>query len=88
MRRWRPYLAQQVGGLGLECPPTATNFVLINFPKTPGKTAMDAEAFLASHGYLTRGLANYDLPDTLRITIGLEADNRAVVELLTEFVGR
>ncbi len=87
VRRWRPWMAQQIGGLGLECPPTATNFVLINFPAESGKTAKDAEAYLASRGYLTRGLSNYDLPDTLRITIGLEEHNRAVVDLLREFVG-
>ena len=85
VRRWRPWLAQQIGGLGFECPPTATNFVLINFPNQPGKTAKDAEAFLASRGYITRLLGNYDLPDTMRITIGLEEHNRAVVELLREF---
>jgi histidinol-phosphate aminotransferase len=86
-RLWRGWLAQQLGGLGLDCPPTATNFVLINFPDAPGKSAKDAEAYLASHGYITRGLGNYDLPNTLRITIGLEEHNRAVVELLREFVG-
>ncbi len=85
-RTWRSWLAQQLGGLGLDCPPTATNFVLINFPAEPGKSAKDAEAFLASHGYITRGLGNYDLPNTLRITIGLEEHNRAVVELLRDFV--
>jgi histidinol-phosphate aminotransferase len=87
-RTWRAWLAQQLGGIGLDCPPTATNFVLINFPAEPGKSAKDAEAFLASHGYITRGLGNYDLPNTLRITIGLEEHNRAVVQLLEAFVGR
>jgi histidinol-phosphate aminotransferase len=87
VRRWRPWLIQQIGGLGVECPPTATNFVLLNFDGSR-RTASEAEAFLASRGYLTRGLANYDLPNVLRITIGLEEHNRAVVELLAEFMGR
>jgi histidinol-phosphate aminotransferase len=85
-RTWRSWLAQQLGGLGYDCPPTATNFVLINFPAEPGKSARDAEAYLASHGYITRGLGNYDLPNTLRITIGLEEHNRAVVDLLGAFI--
>ena len=57
-------------------------------PKPPGKPAVEAEAFLASKGYLTRGVSNYGLPDHLRITIGLEEHNRAVVDALAEFMGR
>jgi histidinol-phosphate aminotransferase len=86
--QWRPWLTQQLSGLGLEVTPSAANFVLIRFPTTPGLTAADAEAFLAARGYLTRGVASYGLPEHLRVTIGLEAHNRAVVDLLAEFLGR
>ena len=85
---WRAWLTQQIGGLGLEVTPSAANFILAHFPTTPGKTARDAEAYLASHGYLTRGVASYGLPEHLRITIGLEEHNRAIVELLAAFLGR
>jgi histidinol-phosphate aminotransferase len=84
---WRSWLTQQLGGLGLEVTPSAANFVLAHFPTTPGLTARDAEAFLASHGYLTRGVASYGLPEHLRITIGLEEHNRAMVDLLAGFLG-
>jgi len=86
VERWRPYFVQQLGGIGLEPVPSAANFVLVGFPKTPGKSAAEAEAYLAKRGYIVRGVANYGLPDHLRITIGLEEHNRAVVELLTEFM--
>ncbi|QUD86914.1 histidinol-phosphate transaminase [Phenylobacterium montanum] len=85
---WRPFLTQQLGGLGLEVVPSAANFVLARFPTTPGKTAAEAEAYLASKGYLTRGVGGYGLPEHLRITVGLEEHNRAVVEHLAEFMGR
>jgi len=85
---WRPWLTQQLGGLGLEVAPSAANFVLVRFPKTAGKTAVEAEAFLASRGYLVRGVGNYGLPDHVRITIGLEEHNRAVVDLIAEFMAR
>lgn len=88
VEQWRPWLAQQIGGLGLEVTPSAANFVLVNFPTTPGKTALEAEAFMASKGYLTRAVANYGLPNAVRITIGLEEHNRTVVELLREFLTR
>ena len=51
-----------------------------------GKTAPEAEAFLASRGLIVRGVANYGLPGHLRITLGLEEHNRALVEALAEFL--
>jgi histidinol-phosphate aminotransferase len=87
VEQWRPWLTQQLGGLGLEVVgPSATNFVLIGFPKTPGRTAADADEFLSARGLLTRRLLNYGLPDHLRLTIGLEEHNRAVVEALAAFM--
>lgn len=88
VEQWRPWLTQQLGGLGLEVTPSAANFVLATFPTTPGKTAREAEAFLASKGYLVRAVANYGLPNAIRITVGLEEQNRAVVEHLATFMGR
>jgi histidinol-phosphate aminotransferase len=85
---WRPWLTQQLGGLGLEVTPSGANYILVRLPTTPGKTAKDAEAFMASRGYLLRGVANYGLPEHIRITIGLESHNRALAELFAEFLGR
>jgi histidinol-phosphate aminotransferase len=83
---WRPWLTQQLGGLGLDVTPSSANFVLVGFPRTPGRTAGEAEAFLSQHGLIVRGVGGYGLPDHLRITIGLEAHNRAVVETLRDFL--
>ncbi|MGZ3376363.1 MAG: histidinol-phosphate transaminase [Phenylobacterium sp.] len=84
---WRPWLTQQLGGLGLEVVArSAANFVLVGFPQIPGRTAADAEAFLASRGLLVRGVGLYGLPDHLRMTIGLEAHNRALVDALADFM--
>lgn len=87
METWRPWLTQQLGGLGLEVVgPSAANFVLVGFPTTPGKTAAEADAFLSSKGLLVRAVGLYGLPDHLRITIGLEENNRAIVDALAEFM--
>jgi histidinol-phosphate aminotransferase len=88
VEQWRPWLVQQLGGIGLEVLPSAANFLLVHFPTTPGKTAAEAEAFLASRGYLTRGVSSYGLPEYLRFNIGLEQHNRDVVELIAEFLKR
>ena len=66
--------------------PSGANFVLVGFPPTPGKTAAEAEAYLAGQGLIVRGVANYGLPHHLRITIGLEEHNRALAEHLREFM--
>ena len=86
VNQWRPWMAQQLGGLGLEPLPSAANFVLVGFPPTPGRTAAEADAFLSARGLIVRYVAGYGLPNHLRITIGLEEHNRAVVEALAEFM--
>ncbi len=86
VRQWRPWMTQQLGGLGLEVGPSQGNFVLPRFPTTPGRSAAEAEAFLTARGILVRGLVNYGIDDALRITIGLEEQNRTVVEALAEFM--
>jgi histidinol-phosphate aminotransferase len=84
---WRPWLTQQLGGVGLEVvSPSATNFLLVGFPKTSGRTAAEAEVFLASRGLLVRAVALYGLPDHLRITVGLETQNRALIDALHDFM--
>ncbi|HEY2050682.1 MAG TPA: histidinol-phosphate transaminase [Caulobacteraceae bacterium] len=88
VEQWRPWLTQQLGGLGLEVVPSFANFIMAGFPTTPGRSAAEAEAFLASRGLLVRGVAGYGLPNHLRVTIGLEEHNRALIEALGEFLGR
>ena len=83
---WRPWLAQQLGGLGLEAVPSAGNFMLIGFPRSGGRVAAEAEAFLARRGLILRGVGGYGLPDHLRLTVGLEAHNRAVIDALANFL--
>ncbi|HEY2752944.1 histidinol-phosphate transaminase [Phenylobacterium sp.] len=84
---WRPWLTQQLGGLSLEVVGgSATNFVLVGFPRTAGRTAAEAEVFLASRGVLVRSAHLYGLEDHLRATIGLEDQNRALVEALADFM--
>jgi histidinol-phosphate aminotransferase len=83
---WRPWLIQQMAGLGLDIVPSCANFVLAGFPSDGARTAKAAEAFLAARGLLVRGVAGYGLPNHIRITVGLEAHNRAVVDALAAFM--
>lgn len=80
---WRPRLTQQLRGIGLEVINSGGNFVLVGFPA--GRAAA-AEDHLASRGLIVRGVAGYGLPDHLRITIGLEEHNQAIVDALADFL--
>jgi histidinol-phosphate aminotransferase len=83
---WLPWLTQQLGGLGLEVSPSVCNFLLIHFPETPGRTAAEADNYLKQNGYILRANSAPNLGNTLRLTIGMEEDNRAVVDLLAAFM--
>lgn len=81
------FLAQQLGGLGLEFQPGAGNFILVKFPDAPGFRASDIEAFLAEGGVIVRGMAAYGLGAWLRVSIGAAEANRRFIERLSEKFG-
>lgn len=83
--KWLAFLTSEITKLGLKAYPSIGNFVLVEFPKEP-HTASAANNFLMERGLIVREVANYGLPDCLRISIGLEEDNRAVVATLKEFL--
>jgi histidinol-phosphate aminotransferase len=84
--RWRAWLTGQLAGLGLEVTPSVCNFVMVHFPSDGQKTAEAADEFLNSRGIITRRIAGYGLPDSLRITIGLEDEMHATADALADFM--
>jgi histidinol-phosphate aminotransferase len=86
--RWLPWVTAELEKLGLCVTPSVGNFVLIHFPDGAGKSAAEADAWLLDRGVVLRRVANYGLPDALRMTIGSEEANRATVACLTEFLGK
>jgi histidinol-phosphate aminotransferase len=85
---WRNWLTDEVTKLGLKVTPSVTNFILIHFPDTKGKTASEADAFLTKRGLVLRALDNYGLPNALRMTIGTEEANRLVADGLRDFMAQ
>jgi histidinol-phosphate aminotransferase len=83
---WLPWMLERVAALGLAVTPSVCNFVLIRFPKEAGRDAAAADKFLRSRGIIGRAMGGYGLPEALRITIGRDDENAAVVEGLAEFV--
>jgi histidinol-phosphate aminotransferase len=83
---WKTWLTDEIRKLDLRVDDSVGNFVLIHCSRDKGKTAADADHFLAHKGLILRGVGAYGLPDSLRLTVGPEAANRAVVTALAEFV--
>ena len=73
-------LQQACRQFGLSWLPSVGNFLCVNMSR-PGR-----EVFLAllKHGVIARPVDNYGLPDYLRISIGAEAENARLIEVLGE----
>jgi histidinol-phosphate aminotransferase len=84
---WRRRMAEALVGMGLEVTPSAANFLLIHFPKGNGRSAAEADAFLHRRSIILRRLEEYGLSSALRLTVGTEEDNQAVLEALAAFMG-
>ena len=84
-QQWLAWLSAELTKLGLKIHPSIANFLLVEFPE--GRhSAANANIALMERGYIPREVAGYGLPQCLRITIGLEEDNKAVVKMLSDFL--
>ncbi len=86
--RWLPWLSEQAQALGLRVTPSVGNFLLLHFKPSGVHTAAAADAYLKSQGIIVRRVVGYGLPDALRVTVGSESDNRAVIDALATFLGK
>ena len=86
--KWLAWTTAEIEKLGLKVTPSVGNFILIHFPTEKGRDAASADEMLKSRGIILRRVAAYGLPNALRMTIGTEEDNRAVVAALAKLMGR
>ncbi|RAH98192.1 histidinol-phosphate transaminase [Acuticoccus sediminis] len=82
---WLPEVTRRVRELGFGVPDSVGNFVLIDFSTVPGGDAGEADDFLGARGCVLRRVAGYGLPQMLRMTIGDEEANEAVIAALAEY---
>ena len=85
---WRGHMSEALSGIGIGVTPSATNFLLLHFPKGNGRSAQDADTFLHERRMILRRIDEYGLPEALRMTIGTEEENRAVLDALTSFMAK
>lgn len=77
-------ISAELTRLGIEVIPSVTNFYLLRFDPESGKSGSEAAAFLQSCGIIPRPAGGSDV--FLRITVGLDHENDAVIEALTKYM--
>lgn len=82
--KWREWLREALGAIGIPSDPSHANFILAHF--ADASTAEAADEYLKTHGLVVRNVAGYGLAEFLRITIGDEIACRAVASTLAEFM--
>ncbi len=66
--------------MGLEFTPSQANFMLIN----TGKDAAKINGALLRKGVILRPVANYGMPNHMRVSVGLSAENKKAVQALKD----
>ena len=84
---WRPWLEEELAAIGLIVHPSIANFVLIEFGKSQSVGATQVYEYLLQNGIIGRALNGYGLTDHLRFSVGLEDDNKLLVNQISEFTG-
>lgn len=83
---WLPKVSDALAALGLTVTPSVGNFILIHFPDEPGRRAADADGYLLDRGIVLRRMESYGLANALRMTIGSQEANEAVIAALGAFM--
>jgi histidinol-phosphate aminotransferase len=83
--RWLKRLTAGCEALGLSVTPSSANFILIFFKPAP-QDAQRAKTFLTGRGIIPRDLGAGAPDNTLRVTIGLDHENEALLTALRVFM--
>ncbi|MBI3323420.1 MAG: histidinol-phosphate transaminase [Candidatus Omnitrophica bacterium] len=80
LREQKPLIYQALRELGLAYVPSAANFILFH----AGRKAPEVAQRLLRQGIIVRHMAAWDLPEHVRVTIGLPEENQAFIRALKE----
>lgn len=84
--RWQQIIAERVTAMDIKIVPSVTNFYLLDFKDIPNKSGAVAAHFLESKGIIPRSVGSISNPGYLRITVGLDDENEAVLKALAEYM--
>ena len=81
--QWQIRLQRELSAEGIYVVPSVTNFYLMHFENITGKSANEASDFLLAKGIIPRPVSDNRF---LRLTVGKDAENEAVIEVLKEYM--
>lgn len=81
---WMRWFEQQLGGLGVDFTPSVGNFILLHFKDAEAAAA--ANAHFLKNGIILRPAPAPKLGHSVRLSIGMDDENRRVIEALSEFL--
>ncbi|MDD9798279.1 MAG: aminotransferase class I/II-fold pyridoxal phosphate-dependent enzyme, partial [Alphaproteobacteria bacterium] len=84
--KWLMQINEALTKLGLTVIKSVTNFYLIRFDEFGTDGAAKAWEFLLQKNIIARPVSASGPENCLRLTIGLDEENRAVIQAFTEFV--
>lgn len=84
--KWLKIIADTVEAMGISVVPSVANFYLLKFPEADGKTGSQAAEFLKGRGIIPRPADGSD--QFLRITVGLDHENQAVLDALLAYMNQ
>jgi histidinol-phosphate aminotransferase len=84
--RWQQRIREELMTVGLRVVPSWANFYLVVFDDCPGKNAQGAADALQANGIVPRAVGGGGDHDVLRITVGTDDENQAVLDALRRYL--
>jgi len=81
------YLTAELRAMGLEVTSSVCNFIMLHFPEGQEQMKL-ADAHLKENSINVGPLGTYNLPSTLRVTVGTTAENQAFIKAMKDFMGK
>jgi histidinol-phosphate aminotransferase len=81
-RRGMAQLFEEIGAMGIECVPSQANFFLIKVGR-----GRDVYEGLLRRGVIVRPMESYNLPEYIRVTVGLPEENKRFLETFKVVMG-
>ena len=83
---WLTRITEALEQLGLEVTASVANFYLVDFANSQGRSAGGAAAHLEQHGIIPRPVHTGSADSVLRITVGTDDENEAVLTTLRAYM--
>ena len=84
--KWTQKFIDQCNAIGLKAYPSQTNFVLVSFPDSCGRSSDEVNQHLNRNGIIPRQFALDSFMDKLRFTVGTDDEMEKTLEVLKNYI--